>query len=143
MLLSDLISFIKTTQKEKSKKAFPWADAELGQYLSWAFSNDYMFIDSDENGLAGLLIAYPLPYGSDGSIQTLLPSDLGVSKEMEHLKELVIMDGIFKSSKARKNITSKFMQRFPNWKMQKKWATRKLKPTVLSNRYIELTLNLN
>ena len=143
MLLSDLIAFIKKTQEEKSKKAFPWADAELGQYLSWAFSNDYMFVDSDENGIVGLLIAYPLPYGSDGSINTLLPSDIGVSKNNEHLKELVIMDGIFKTKTARKHITNKFMQRFPNWKNQKKWATRKLKPTVLTNRYIELTLTLN
>jgi len=143
MFLSDLIEFIKTTHTDTKKQAFPWTDEGLTQYLSWAFSKDYLFIDSDENGLTGALVCYVLPSGSDGSIQSLLPSDIEVHKQNEHLKEIVIMDGIFKTPKSRKTITNKFMKRFPNWEKQKKWATRKLKPTVLSNRYIELTGTIN
>lgn len=143
MLLTDLIQFIKTTHSETKKQAFPWTDEGLSQYLAWAFSRDYLFVDSDENGLTGCLVAYPLPISSDGSIQSLLPSNVDVAKENEHIKEIVIMDGIFKAPKARKTITHKFMKRFPNWKNQKKWATRKLKPTVLNNRYIQLTGELN
>ncbi|CAK0767235.1 hypothetical protein CCP3SC1AL1_400014 [Gammaproteobacteria bacterium] len=143
MLLTDLIQFIKTTHIETKKRVFPWNDEGLTQYLAWAFSKDYLFVESDENGLTGCLVAYPLPISSDGTIQSLLPSDNDVSKQFEADNELVIMDGIFKTSKARKTITQKFMKRFPNWKNQKKWATRKVKPTVLSNRYIELTGALN
>ena len=143
MLLTDLIQFIKTTHSETKKQAFPWTDEGLSQYLSWAFSRDYLFVDSDENGLTGCLVAYVLPMSSDGSIQSLLPSDIDVAKENEHLKEIVIMDGIFKTTKSRKIITNKFMKRFPNWENQKKWATRKVVPKVLNNRYIQLTGELN
>ena len=139
MLLTDLIQFIKTTHSETKKQAFSWTDEGLAQYLAWAFSKDYLFIDSDENGLIGCLVAYPLPISSDGSIKSLLPSNVDVAKENEHIKEIVIMDGIFKAPKARKTITHKFMKRFPNWKNQKKTAVRKTKIVVISNRFIELT----
>jgi len=143
MLLTDLIQFIKTTHSETKKQAFPWTDEGLTQYLSWAFSRDYLFVDSDENGLTGCLVAYVLPMSSNGSIQSLLPSDIDVAKENEHLKEIVFMDGIFKTTKSRKTIINKFMKRFPNWENQKKWATRKVVPKVLNNRYIQLTGELN
>jgi hypothetical protein len=143
MLLSDIISLIKTTHTETKNKAFPWTDEGLTQYLAWAFSKDYLFIDSDESGLTGVLVCYVLPIESNGSIQSLLPSDIKVSKADEDVKEIVIMDGIFKTSIARKTITNKFMKRFPNWKAQKKWAMRKTIPTVLNNRYIELTGTIN
>lgn len=139
MFLSDLIEFIKTTHTDTKKQAFPWTDEGLTQYLSWAFSKNYLFIDSDENGITGALVCYVLPSGSDGSIQSLLPSDIEVHKQNEHLKEIVIMDGIFKTSKSRKTITNKFMKRFPNWEKQKKWAVRKGVSKTLDNRYIHLT----
>ena len=143
MLLTDLIQFIKTTHSETKKQAFPWTDEGLSQYLAWAFSRDYLFIDSDENGLTGCLVAYALPNPSDGSIQSLLPQDAEVPKDTEGSKELVIMDGIFKTTKARKNITHKFMKRFPNWENQKKWAVRKQSVKPVNNRYIQLTGELN
>jgi hypothetical protein len=143
MLLSDIISLIKTTHTETKKQAFPWTDEGLAQYLAWSFSKDYLFIDSDESGLTGVLVCYVLPNESNGSIQSLLPSDIKVIKADEDVKDIVIMDCIFKTSIARKTITNKFMKRFPNWKAQKKWAMRKTIPTVLNNRYIELTGTIN
>ena len=44
MFLADLTDFIKTTHKN-----FPWADDAIGQYLSWAFSRNCLFVESDEN----------------------------------------------------------------------------------------------
>lgn len=139
MLLSDLISFIKTTQKEKSEKAFPWADAELGQYLSWAFSRNYLFVESGEKGINGVLIAYPVNWVFTNDIKSLLPSDAEYTPEQENEKHICIMDGIFNSKEVRKNITQKFMKRFPNWQNQTKWAVRKGNVTELNNRYIQLT----
>jgi hypothetical protein len=143
MLLAELIQFIKTTHTETKKQAFPWTDEGLTQYLSWAFSKDYLFIDSDENGLTGCLVAYLLPNPSNGSISSLLPQDTDVSKKEEDVKEIVIMDGIFKTTKSRKTITNKFMKRFPNWENQKKWAVRKQSIKPVNNRFIELTGVLN
>lgn len=142
MFLSDLITFIKKTQEEKSKKAFPWADAELGQYLSWAFSKNCLFVESDEKGINGLLVAYPVNWVFTNDLKSLLPNDAEYTPEQEKEKHICIMDGIFKTKEARKNITVKFTKRFPNWKNQAKWAVRKGNVTELNNRYIQLTGNL-
>jgi hypothetical protein len=142
MFLSDLISFIKDTQKEKSQKAFPWADTELGHYLSWAFSKNCLFVESDEKGINGLLIAYPINWVFTNDIKSLLPSNAEFTPEQENEKHLCIMDGIFNTKEARKNITIKFTKRFPNWQNQTKWAVRKGNVTELNNRYIQLTGNI-
>jgi hypothetical protein len=139
MFLSDLITFIKKTQEEKSKKAFPWADAELGQYLSWAFSKNCLFVESDEKGINGLLVAYPVNWVFTNDLKSLLPSDTEFTPEQEKEKHICIMDGIFSNKDVRKRITLQFTKRFPNWKNQAKWAVRKGNVTELNNRYIQLT----
>lgn len=139
MLLTDLIQFIKTTHSETKKQAFPWTDEVLIQYLSWAFSRDYLFVDSDENGLTGVLTVYLLPKPYNGLIESVLPSDIEILKTDEVTKDICFMDGVFKNSKARKTIIQKFMKRFPNWKNQKKLAVRKGSVKELNNRYIQLT----
>jgi hypothetical protein len=142
MLLADIITFIKKTQEEKSTKAFPWADDELGQYVSWAFSKNCLFLESDEKGINGLLIAYPVNWVFTNDVKHLLPTDAEFTPEQEKEKHISIMDGIFKTTEARKNITLKFIKRFPNWKNQAKWAVRKGNVTELNNRYIQLTGNI-
>lgn len=142
MLLSDLITFIKKTQEVKSKKAFPWADDALGQYLTWAFSKNYLFLEADNDGISGLTVAYPLPFGSDKTVASVLPSDIGVSLENEHLKEIAVMDTIFRTETARVAITKKFMERFPNWENQKKVASRKNNIVTLPNKYFKLLLKI-
>jgi len=137
MLLTDLISFIKETHKK-----FPWADGAIGQYLSWAFSKDYLFVESDENGISGMMIAYPLPKAYDGTNESLLPSDIEFNKNSEKWSELCIMDAIFTTVESRKRIVGKFMQRYPNWESQTKWAVRKGKVKQLTNKYITLTKDL-
>ena len=143
MLLTELIQFIKHTHRIKNKESFQWTDEGLVQYLSWAFSRDYLFIDSDENGLTGCLVVYPLPSPSDGSTKSLLPSDSIILRDDEISKELVLMDMICNTSKSRHNIMNKFMKRFPNWMHQKKWAGRRNTIKVLENRWVELTSKLN
>jgi len=142
MLLSDLIIFIKKTQEVKSKKAFPWADDALGQYLTWAFSKNYLFLEADKDGISGLSIVYPLPFESDKTVASILPSDTGINSENEHSKELAIMDTIFKTETARIAMTKKFMERFPNWENQKKVASRKSIVVTLPNKYFKLLLKI-
>jgi hypothetical protein len=155
MLLAELISFIKEQQDlERSKfsnedlrgrilKTFPWDEEGMKQYLIWAFCRDYLLIDSDENGLTGITVAYVLPFGAGNCITSLLPYETDVPREQEHTKDITIMDTIFKTKAARKNITQKFMKRFPNWRNQRKFGNRKGLPVVLTNKYIELVGGLN
>jgi hypothetical protein len=155
MLLSEIVNFIKEQQDFERKKfseetlrgrilkTFPWDANSMEQYITWAFSRDYLLTDWDENGITGLTVAYVLPFGAGNDISSILPYETDVPKEHEHQKSITIMDTIFKTPTARKNITQKFMKRFPNWKNQKKYGNRKGIPVVLSNKYIELVGGLN
>jgi hypothetical protein len=134
MLLSDLIAFIKKTHKD-----FPWADDAIGQYLSWAFSKDCLFVESDENGLSGMMIAYPLADHADGSTKSLLPVDYESNPNWEKWTDICVMDAIYTTKESRLKIVDKFMKRFPNWEHQTKWAIRGKKTVKLTNRYIQLT----
>lgn len=134
MLLSDLISFIKKTHKD-----FPWADDALSQYLSWAFSKDCLFVESDENGFSGMMVAYPLANHSDGSTKSLLPADYEGNPNWEKWTDICVMDAIYTTKDSRLKIVDKFKKRFPNWEHQTKWAVRDKKPIKLTNRYIQLT----
>ena len=134
MLLSDLITFIKKTHKD-----FPWADDAIGQYLSWAFSKDCLFVESDVNGLSGMMIAYPLATHADGSTESLLPTDYESNPNWEKWTDICIMDAIYTTKETRLKIVDKFMKRFPNWEHQTKWTIRGKKTVKLTNRYIQLT----
>jgi hypothetical protein len=134
MLLTELIAFIKKTHKD-----FPWADDAIGQYLSWAFSKDCLFVESDKNGLSGMMIAYPLTVPSDGSTKSLLPVDYESNPNWEKSTDICVMDAIYTTKESRLKIVDKFIKRFPNWEHQTKWAIRKKKTVKLNNRYIQLT----
>lgn len=143
MLLTELIKFIKGTEEHKEGSAFPWKDDALGQYLAWAFSKDYLFLYLDGAEPKGVSIVYPILKPYSGNLTELLPSDDEVPKAEEASKDLIVMDTIFKDSKARQTLTSQFMVRYPNWKEQRKFAVRKGVVSLLDNRYFELTKGLN
>lgn len=142
MLLRDIVSFIRQMQKEKAKKAFLWADTSLEQYISWAFSRNYLFFESDENGLTGIGICYLLPTPCDGTVYSMLPSDAIIEKNEEASKEMCLMDIIFKTKSARTAILKRMMQRFPNWENQTKWACRKGKIIKIPNHYAKLSIKI-
>lgn len=143
MLLTKLVTFIRQTHEHKQGTAFPWADDSLGQYLSWAMSRDYLFVTQDNDEPTGISVVYPLADPYDGKFSQVLPYDKEVPKSEESTKDLVIMDSIFRNDEARKVITAQFMERYPNWKEQRKFATRKGVVSLLNNRYFELTKALN
>ena len=143
MLLSEIIQFIKQTHSKKSSEPYHLSDLALSEYMGWALSQDYLFLESDENGLNGLLVVYPLKNPCNNLISSILPSNENVPKNEESKKDLVFMDCIFKTTKARKSITQKFMKRYSNWRNQRKLALRKHNLVLLKNKYIELTGGLN
>ena len=142
MLLTKLVTFIRQTHEHKEGTAFPWADDSLGHYLSWAMSKDYLFVAQDVGEPTGVSVVYPLPNAYDGKFTQVLPFDEDVPKAEEASKDLVIMDSIFKNDAARQTLTTQFMERYPNWKEQRKFATRKGVVSLLENRYFELTKGL-
>lgn len=142
MLLSEIVSFIRQMQKEKSKKVFPWSDDVLEQYISWAFSKNYLFFESDKNGITGVSICYLLPKACDGSIASVMPSDEHISKNEEGSKDICLMDVIFKTPDARRTILKRIMKRFPNWESQRKWACRKKGLVLIPNHYAKLSIKI-
>jgi hypothetical protein len=143
MLLTKLVTFIRKTHEHKEGTAFPWSEDSLGQYIAWAFSKDYLFVAQDGGEPTGVSVVYPLPKPYDGKFGQVLPFDEEVPKSEEASKDLVIMDSIFSNEAARKALTGQFMERYPNWKEQRKFATRKGVVSLLENRYFELTKGLN
>lgn len=142
MLLTKLVTFIRQTHAHKEGTAFPWKDDALGQYLAWAFSKDYLFVAQQDGEPTGVSVVYPIPKPFDGDFSRMMPFDDEVPKSDEHTKDLVIMDSIFTNDAARISLTSQFMERYPNWKEQRKFATRKKVVSLLNNRYFELTKGL-
>lgn len=142
MILTEILQFIKSRQdKEKAKKnnaTFPWADDEIKNYIIWAFQNDYLIIDCEKGKISGVTIAYPLKRPSYNSLSMILPNSALENRDAETNAEIAIMDTIFTTPESRKSITNKFMQRFPNWKNQKKVANRKGKAITLKNNYFNI-----
>lgn len=144
-MLSEIIQFIKKQQelekassKNPNQNTFPWADDVIEDYIVWAFSRNYLLANYENNELTGLTIAYPLKRKSFGSVSMILPNSANEDKSQESTSELALMDAIFKTPSARKNITEKFTQRFPNWENQTKVANRKGKAVTLKNNYFKL-----
>jgi hypothetical protein len=142
MLLTKLVTFIRKTHEHKEGVSFPWKEEALEQYLAWAFSRDYLFVAQQDGEPTGVSVIYPIPKPFDGDFLQMMPFDDEVPKSDEHTKDLVIMDSIFSNAAARIGVTSQFMERYPNWKEQRKFATRKKVVSLLNNRYFELTKGL-
>lgn len=142
MLLTQLVAFIRKTHEHKSGEAFPWKDEALQQYLAWAFSKDYLFLAMDVEKPTGVSVVYPIPKPFDGKLTDVLPFDTEVPKSEESSKDLIVMDSIFADEAARKALTTQFMERYPDWKVQRKFAVRKGVVSLLNNRYFELTKGL-
>jgi len=142
MLLAQLVAYIRRTHEHKSGEAFPWKDEALQQYLAWAFSKNYLFLAQNVTEPTGVSVVYPIPKAFDGKLTDVLPYDEEVPKSEESSKDLIVMDSIFSDEAARKSLTGQFMERYPNWKEQRKFAVRKGVVSLLNNRYFELTKGL-
>lgn len=142
MLLAKFVELIKQTNASTDGKAFPWSNDAIEQYLGWAFARNYLFGHMEDGKVDGMAVIYPSYFSYNGDPKNLLPSDHEVPKTDERFLEIVIMDCIFNSEKARISITKQMFERYPNWKNQTKFAVRKGIVKKMPNRYFELTAGL-
>ena len=143
MPLTDLIQFIKTNSVKSKRACFQLDDEGLDMYVKWAFNRDYLILVSDENGISGVCIGYPLPKPWDGFIRNVLPYDQELPKEAEKTNDLFVLDWIATSSESRKKVVTKFCQRFPNWENQKKWGIHYGVVRELSNKFMNKLKGIN
>ncbi|CAB5178491.1 hypothetical protein UFOVP157_5 [uncultured Caudovirales phage] len=143
MLLTDLIQFIKTNRSNGKRACFQLDDEGLDMYVKWAFNRNYLFLVSDENGISGIGIAYPLPRKWDGHIKNLIPYDEELQLELENINDLCILDWLAKTSKARHDLVSNFFKRFPNWENQDKWGIHYGKVKHFNNKYMNKLKGIN
>ena len=143
MLLTDLIHFIKTNSVKSKRACFQLDDEGLDMYVKWAFNRNYLFLVSDENGISGLGIAYPLPKSYNGLIRSILPYDEELSLESEKTNDLCIMDWLALTSESRKKLMNKFFERFPNWENQTKLGIHYGKVKQLNNKYMNKLKGIN
>lgn len=134
MLKSSILEFVFLNRGSGKRDTFMFEDKELNGYIDWAFLNDYLFCVSDENGISGVGVAYPLPKPFDGSVESLLIFEEPL--EVEHDKELVIMDWVATGPVARRGLVKQFKRRFWNWERQKKWGIHYGKVKEFSNKWV-------
>ena len=65
-----------------------------------------------------------------------------VKKEDEPNKSLFILEWLAVTPNARRELVTKFKQRYPNWENQKKFGIQFDKMKLLPNRYINLLNNI-
>ena len=138
MLLSELTSFINANRNKGRREAFGFEGLELKAYLLWAFSFDYLFVVSDESGITGAGVAYPLAKSYDKDEETLFSFSSPVEKSKESQHELCVMDWVAVDKTARKTLVTQFKTRYPFWESQKKWGLQFGEVKELSNKYINL-----
>lgn len=138
MFLSELSCFITMNRYKGRREAFGFDGIELRTYLLWAFSFDYLFVVSGENGIIGVGVAYPLYKPYKNNQEDLFSFSKTVNKSEESNHELCIMDWIAINKEARKLLVNKFKVRFPNWESQKKWGIQFGEVKELPNKYINL-----
>jgi len=139
MLLSELTSFIDANRYKGRREAFGIKDTK--NYLRWAFLHDYLFVSYEDNRIAGVGVAYPLPAAYDGTEESLYAFK-PVQTDLEPSSDLCIMDWCAINAQGRVGLVWRFKQRYPNWDNQKKWAVQFDKVVEISNKYINLTESL-
>jgi hypothetical protein len=136
MLRGELEVFVSKARQTAKRPCFNFINEDLTSYFSWAFSRDYLSLVSDESGITGISIAYPLPKKYDGNLVSLLPFDEILTNEDD--KDLCILDWYATKVDARISLVDKFMKRYPNWENQDKWGRQYGVTKQLSNKYIKL-----
>ena len=141
MTLGDLISYIKANRNKGRGEAFGWTDDELVTYIHWADTFNYLFVESNENGFAGVAVMYPVAKLTDGEPQELMTFKANIPVSEEGTADLCVMDFIATTPEAKKNLVIQLQDRYPNWESQEKLALRFGVVKKLSNKYINLLNN--
>lgn len=140
MLKRQIQDFIIEGRESSKRPCFGFTGEHLSSYIDWAFSRDYLILSSDENGINGVAVAYPLPEAFDGEMVKLLPFDIEIKEESD--KDLCVLDWFATSTKARISLVHQFQKRYQNWENQNKFGMQNGVIKKLSNKYINLlTLN--
>ena len=141
MLLSDLISYIKANRNKGRGEAFGWTDDELVTYIHWADTFNYLFVESNENGFAGVAVMYPVAKPLADEEPELMTFKANIPVSEEGTADLCVMDFIATTPEAKKSLVIQLQDRYPNWESQEKLALRFGVVKKLSNKYINLLNN--
>jgi hypothetical protein len=138
MVLADLTNFIKANRDKGRGEAFAWDDDELQVYIHWADTFQYLFVELDENGFAGVAVMYPVAKRQEQTADNLMTFKDIIPVSGEKFNDLCVMDFIATTPEAKKSLVIQLKERYPNWQNQDKWALRFGNIKKLSNNYINL-----
>lgn len=141
MTLGDLISYIKANRNKGRGEAFGWTDDELVTYIHWADTFNYLFVELNENGFAGVAVMYPVAKPLADEEPELMTFKANIPVSEEGTANLCVMDFIATTPEAKKNLVIQLQDRYPNWESQEKLALRFGVVKKLSNKYINLLNN--
>ena len=136
MILTELISFIESNRFKGRGECFGFGDT-LEAYLVWSFKFNYLFVASDENGIIGIGVAYPIENKFCGDKEQMFSFRNPVKSEEESDKDICIMDFISTNENSGKQLFNKFKTRYPNWENQNIYACRFDAIKKITTKYIQ------
>lgn len=141
MDFSEEITFITTNKNIGRRDYFDWKTDSLPLYLKWSLTFDYLFKVIEDNKITGIGVAYPIQRDCKCMEDLFMFGNI-VKKEDEPNKSLFILEWLAVTPNARRELVTKFKQRYPNWENQKKFGIQFDKMKLLPNRYINLLNNI-
>ncbi|CAB4144019.1 hypothetical protein UFOVP460_13 [uncultured Caudovirales phage] len=136
MFLSKLKAFVEKHRSKGRGEAFGFDDITTETYLKWAFSQDYLLLQTKNSEITAIAIVYPVKDTS--SEDALCTFNYKIPRDKEHLYALCIMDMISLDTESTKNLVKDFKLRYPHWDRCKKWALRFGNLKEITNQYIDL-----
>jgi hypothetical protein len=135
---NDIYEFINQSGDFGDRRVFGFEGEYLEDYLMWSKFFDYLFVDSDENGITGLGIAFPIKNKFNKEEDWFFTFNAVPEKKEEENCDLCIMDLVAINKTSRNNIIESFKKRYPKWETQKKYALIRGEPKEVTNKHINL-----
>lgn len=135
--LSVVHAFIENSGPSSTRPHFGFSGESLDTYLNWAQTFGYLLVDSYENDIQAVGVAYPVASKYNGNEEWFYSFSEIVPRHLEQEKDICVMDFLAKTKTGRVNVVNAFTRRFPNWENQEKWALRKGRQTKVSNKTIK------
>lgn len=132
----NFLQFAETFGKQGQRRVLNFDGEVLRTYIKWADAFGFLLVDSDEFGINGLAIVYPVKKKFDKTQKWFYSFKDVPSKQEEGSCDICVMDFVAKDKTSRDNVINLFRSRFPNWESQRKYALIRGNPKEITTNFI-------
>lgn len=132
----DVLRLVDRLGRQGERRVLNFDGDLLRTYVKWADAFDFLFLDSDEFGINGLGVAYPVKNRFDKTDKWFYSFRDVPSRQEEGLCDICVMDFVASDEASRDRVIDLFRGRFPNWESQRKYALIRGKPKEITTNFI-------